>query len=78
MAVATAATAVLPPRAVAVAMKTPVVTAMVGAQTTINNQIKAATTMAMEMATVTATAMSIKMKATATAEARQQNLGGGG
>jgi hypothetical protein len=37
MAAAAAATAVLPPRAAVVAMKTPVATAMVGAHTTINN-----------------------------------------
>ncbi len=37
-----AATTVLPPRAAMVAMKTPAVTAMAGAQTTINNQLKAA------------------------------------
>jgi hypothetical protein len=35
---------VLPPRAAAVAMKTPAATAMAGAQTTINNQLKAGTT----------------------------------
>ena len=40
MAVAAAATAVLPPRAAALAMKTPAATAMVGAQTKINNQLK--------------------------------------
>jgi hypothetical protein len=37
MAMATAATAVLPPRATAVAMKTLAATVMVGAQTKINN-----------------------------------------
>jgi hypothetical protein len=52
---AAAATAVLPPRAAAVVMKTLAVTTMVGAQTTINNQIKAATEMATEMAKMTAT-----------------------
>jgi hypothetical protein len=35
-------------------MKTPAVTAMVGAQTTINNQLKAATAAATEMAKITA------------------------
>ncbi len=34
------AAAVLPPRAAAVAMKTPAVNAMAGAQTTINSQLK--------------------------------------
>ncbi len=43
-----AAAAVLPPRAAAVAMKTPAVTAMAGAQTTINNQLNASTAMATE------------------------------
>jgi hypothetical protein len=36
-------------------MKTPVATAMAGAQITINNQLKTAATMAMETATMTAT-----------------------
>jgi hypothetical protein len=40
MAVAAAATAVLPPRAAALAMKTPAATGMVGAQTKNNNQLK--------------------------------------
>jgi hypothetical protein len=40
MAVAAAATALLPLRAAALAMKTPAATAMVGAQTKINNQLK--------------------------------------
>ena len=35
-------TAVIPPRAAAVAMKSPAVTVMAGAQTTINNQLKSA------------------------------------
>ena len=55
-------------------MKTPTVTAMAGAQTTINNQLKAAT----ETATVTATTMTMETKATAVAEARWQHLKGGG
>jgi len=46
MAAVAAATAVLPPRAAAVAMKSPAVTVMAGAQTTINNQLKSATAMA--------------------------------
>jgi hypothetical protein len=75
MAVAAAATAVLPPRAAAVAMKTPAATAMVGAQTTFNNQLKSAT--AMETATMTATKMRMETKAKAAAEARRQCGGGG-
>ena len=55
MAKAAAATAVLPPRAAAVVMKILVVTAMMGAHTTINNQIKAVTETALEMAKMTAT-----------------------
>jgi hypothetical protein len=43
MAAAAVATTMLPPRATAVAMKTPTATAMAGAQTTINHQLKAAT-----------------------------------
>jgi hypothetical protein len=50
-AAATATAAALPPRAAAVAMKTPAATVMAGAQTTINNQLKAAGA----MATITAT-----------------------
>ena len=75
---AAAATAVLPPRAAAVAMKTPAVTAMVGAQTTINNQLKSGT--ATETATMTATTMRMETKATlvaAAAEVRRQRGGGG-
>ena len=45
-----AAVAVLPPCTAAVAMKTPEATAMVGAQTTINNQLKALTATTTEMA----------------------------
>ena len=67
MAVAAAATAMLPPRAAAVAMKTPAVTAMVGAQTTINNQLKSGT--ATETATMTATTMRMETKATSVAAA---------
>ncbi len=51
MAVAATITAVLPPGAAAVAMKTPAATAMAGAQTTINNQLKAATSTVTETAT---------------------------
>ncbi len=51
MAGAATITAVLPPGATAVATKTPAATAMAGAQTTINNQLKAATATATEMAT---------------------------
>jgi hypothetical protein len=43
-----------PPRAAAVGMKTPAATAMVGAQITINNLLKAAAAMATEMVTMTA------------------------
>ena len=42
MATVAAATAVLPPPPTAVAMKTRAVTAITGAKTTINNQLKAA------------------------------------
>jgi hypothetical protein len=45
--------AALPPRVATVAMKTPAVTAMVGALPTINNQLKAAAAMAMETTTTT-------------------------
>ena len=55
MAEAAAATTVLPPRAATVVMKTLAVTTMVGAQTTIYNQIKASTGTATEMAKMTAT-----------------------
>jgi hypothetical protein len=80
MAVAAAATTVLPPHATAVATKTPVATAMAGEQTTINNQPKAAASKVKEMATMTATTMTMEMKATAVAavaEARQQRRGDG-
>jgi hypothetical protein len=74
MAVADATIAVLPPRAAAEAMKTPAATVMAGAQTTINNQLKAATAMAPETATVTATAMMMETKATAAAAAVAASL----
>ncbi len=48
-----AAGAVLPPRTVTVATKTPAAIAMVGALPTINNQLKAAAAMAMETMTTT-------------------------
>ena len=62
MAAAAATTAVLPLRATTVAMKTPVATAMGGAQTTINIQLKAvmATATEPEPATMTATTMTIE------------------
>ena len=69
-----AAAAVLRPRAAAVAMKTPAVTAMAGAQTTINNQLNASTA----TATMTATTMTMETTATVAAEARWQHIGGGG
>jgi hypothetical protein len=76
MAVAAAATAVLPPRATAVEIKTPVATAMVGAQTTINNQLKLVT--AMETAKTTATTMRMETKAMVAAVAAQRQRGNGG
>ncbi len=60
---------VLPPRAATVATKTPAATAIVGAQTTINNQLKAETATATATATMTATMMTMKMKAMAVAAA---------
>ena len=54
MAKAAATIAVLPPRAATVAMKTPAVTAIAGAQTTINNQIKAVTETVTKVAKMTA------------------------
>ncbi len=65
MAVAGATTAVLPPRAATVAMKTLAATAMVGAQTKINNQLKSVTVS--ESTTMTATKMTVESKATAAA-----------
>ncbi len=67
MAAAAAATAVLRPRAAAVETKTPAGAAMVGKQTTINNQLKAAAATATEMATMTATTMTKSTKATVAA-----------
>ena len=60
MTAAAVTTAVLPPRAAAVAMKTPASTAMAGAQT-INNQLTAVMVTAMETATMTATITNPKM-----------------
>ncbi len=48
-----AAGAALPPPAATVATKTPAATAMAGALPTINNQLKAAASMAMETRTTT-------------------------
>ena len=53
---------------------TPAVTAMAGAQTTINSQLNAL----MATATETATMMTMESKATAAVEARWQRGGGGG
>jgi hypothetical protein len=61
MAVATAVTAVLPPRAVAVAMKT-AVTGIAGAQTTNNNQQSTKSSTATETETVTMTWMTMTME----------------
>ena len=77
MAVAAATIAVLPPSAAVAAIKTLAETAMVGAQTTINKQLKSAT--AMETAMMTVRMMKIETKATAAAtEARLQRGGGNG
>ncbi len=60
--------------------RTPAATAMVGAQTTINNQLKAMAATVTETATMTATMMTIKMKAMAAKEAAWQkhSVSGGG
>ncbi len=69
-AVAAAATAAaLLPHTATVATKTPAVTAMVGALTTINNRLKAVAETAMETVTMTATRTTMKMKAKAAAAA---------
>ncbi len=71
MATAAVTTAVLPPRAAAVAMKTPAATAMVGAQT-INNQLKTAMVTATEMVAMAATTVMMETKEKAVAgEARR-------
>ncbi len=77
MATTTVATAVLPLRAVVVAMKTPAAKAMVEAQT-INKQQKSATLPATKTATMTAMTMTIEMKAKATAAEARWQCGGGG
>ena len=78
MAAAVAATAVLPLRSAAVAMKTPTSTAMEGAHA-INNQQKAVTATMTEMATISATTMTMETKATPSAAVwwRWQRGGGG-
>jgi hypothetical protein len=60
MATAAAATAVLPVRTAAVATKTPAATAMVGAHTTINNQLKEAAATATETAMMTVMTMTME------------------
>ncbi len=80
MAVAAATTAMLPPGAATVATKAPAATAMAGEQTTINNQLKAAASMATEAAKMTAKMMTMETKAMAAAgaaEARRQRGCGG-
>jgi hypothetical protein len=69
IAAAAATTAMLPPRSAVVGTKMPAVTAMVGAQTTINSQYKAVTATATEMAMMTATTIMMRTKATAAVEA---------
>jgi hypothetical protein len=69
MAKAAAATAMLSTPTAAVAMKTLALTAMVGAQTTINNQLKTAMVLVTELTMMTATMMTIKTKAAAVATA---------
>ena len=71
-----AATAVLPPRAATVAMKTLAATMMAGSQTTINNQLKSAMATATETKMMTATTMKMETKAMAAAEAQRQHVGG--
>ena len=68
---------VLPPHVTAVAMKTPAVKVMAGAQI-INNQLKAAMVTATEAVTMTATTMMMEMKGTAAAAEGWQLRGGGG
>ena len=69
IAVPAAATAVLPPRAAAGAIKTPAATVMARAQTTIINQLKAATAAVIETTTMTGTTMTMETKAMAAAKA---------
>jgi hypothetical protein len=71
-----AATAVLPPRTATVAMNTPAVPALAGAQATINNQLKAAMAMVTKMVTMTAMMITMETKGTmVAAEARWQRGG---
>jgi hypothetical protein len=63
MAAAAATTVVLPLHSTVVATKTPATTAMVGAQSTTNNQLKVAEAMATETGTMTVTTMTMKTKA---------------
>jgi hypothetical protein len=77
MAAAAAATAMLTPRTAAVATKTPAATAMAGAHTTINNQLREAAAMATETVAMKATMMTMETKATATAAAWQEHSIGG-
>ena len=72
MAKTATATAVLPPHAIGVAMKTLVATTIVGAQTTVNNQLKAVTAMAIETETMTETTMTMKTKAMAWQQQQQR------
>ncbi len=69
MATAATSTAMLPPHATAVGTKTPAATVMVGAQTTINNKLKAVVATATETNTMTMTMMTMKTKAAAAAAA---------
>ena len=69
-------TVMLPPREAAMVMKTPMATAMAGAQTTISNQLETVTATATEMTTMTVTTMTIETKATVAAEAWQHCVGG--
>ncbi len=74
MAVAAALPSPLPPCTAMVATKTPAATAMVGAQTTKNNQLKAAVAMVTEIAMITAmtTMMQEKAKTASSAAWRWQ------
>jgi hypothetical protein len=53
---------VLQPRTIGVATKTPAVTVVVGAQISINNQLKVVAVMARETMTTTTTTMTMKTK----------------
>ena len=79
MAVAAAATAVLPPRAAALAMKPPAATAMVGAQTKINTQLKSGGAAVASAAWLwRRQRCGVGSPATAARWRRQPNDGGGG